>query len=601
MPTATKKREIRQAAPRVQLLPVDRLHPAAENGRKPVSERSLKSLARSIKKNGVMQPIVVRIHPTESDAWEIRAGYRRWRAAKLAGLEKIPAIVKKLDDASALNVTITENLQRENLHPLEEAAVIQRAFDRGYDVEAVAGQLGKTPQFVARRAALTRLVEVWRKEVLKPGSPASRFSPAHLELIARLPEETQLVLAEDGFFSVFGRGFPTVDELRRIIDTGLHSFAAMPWSIADETLDPQAGACTNCPKRSGAQPLLFDPSEVGENGKAAKADRCLDPLCFDRKLVAHVRRAEAEHRAVHPDLTLVQVGSDRMGPVSQEAFGESARRMYVPNFVRSSHPNAVPVMQIDGPKAGKLAYIDNDRTPVVDDGNGKRRKKSANGEPKPATLEERREKHQRRRMAFVVKQIEARLREMKVEDVAAALKSRKQTSDSEHDAPEVVPLLLAFGTTQRFDRPFHGEPWRTYDEIRWTAKAELAVNAVHDVIQIWTRRLIVHDNNQIDLQFGEARRVCRMLGMDFEAIEAAAVQALPQPKSWGLPPEEAPSRNLPAVPHTSEASTDPPTAGSRDVGAVTADDKGSARGKAARRKRPQRGKSRRSRKRVSGT
>ena len=302
---ATKKRECAALARRVQMLPVDRLVPTPENGRRPVSASSLKSLARSIKKNGVLQPILVRRHPVEDGKWEIRAGFRRWRAAQLAGLSTIPALVGKLDDETALSITITENLQRENLHPLEEAAVIQKALDAGFDIEAVASRLGKNPQFVARRSSLTRLIEPWRKAVLTPEAPASRLSPAHLELIARLPEETQQAFAEDDFYAVLGRGFPSVDDLRRIIDGGLHTLGAMPWALDDERLDPQAGACRNCPKRSGAQPLLFEGEEIGANGKAGKAERCLDPACFDRKQVAHVQRCEVEIRASHPALQLV--------------------------------------------------------------------------------------------------------------------------------------------------------------------------------------------------------------------------------------------------------------------------------------------------------
>jgi hypothetical protein len=75
----TKTRQVRaQKAHRVQLLPLDRLRPAADNGRRTNSARSLQSLARSIRKNGVLQPILVRVHSSEPDTWEIRAGHRRW-------------------------------------------------------------------------------------------------------------------------------------------------------------------------------------------------------------------------------------------------------------------------------------------------------------------------------------------------------------------------------------------------------------------------------------------------------------------------------------------------------------------------------------------
>lgn len=523
-------------AHRIQMLPVEQLVPTPDNGRRPISANSLKSLARSIKKHGVLQPILVRVHPTQTDTWEIRAGFRRWRAAKQAGLERIPAIVGKLDDEAALAVTITENLQRENLHPLEEAAVIQKAFDHGFDVEAVAARLGKNVQFVARRASLTHLAEVWRKSVLTSGTPASRLSPAHLELIARLPEETQDLLAQDDFFTVFGRGFPTVADLQRIIDGGLHTLAAMPWSVDDEALDPKAGACRRCPKRSGAHPMLFDGEDLPTNGKLSKTDRCLDPTCFERKQIAHVQRCESELRTAHPNLTLVQIGSGSMSPTARETFGERVQRVYAPTFLKPSDPNAVPAMQVDGPKAGKLVYLDGgSRTDAPDRKRGGPRPKA---EKKPATLDDRRARHHKRRQAFVVKQVDVRLRALSVEEVGQMLGARAGDSTGNACSLEPASLLLAFGTSGRADRGYHEDPWDRYDRLRQEQDDSRTAAAVHDVVQIWVRRLTMHDSSRVEFQASEARRMCEILGIDFAAIEAEAVHALPQPKSWGLSPEE---------------------------------------------------------------
>lgn len=528
---ATKKRECAALARRVQMLPVDRLVPTPENGRRPVSASSLKSLARSIKRNGVLQPILVRRHPVEDGKWEIRAGFRRWRAAQLAGLSTIPALVGKLDDETALSVTITENLQRENLHPLEEAAVIQKALDAGFDIEAVASRLGKNPQFVARRSSLTRLIEPWRKAVLTPEAPASRLSPAHLELIARLPEETQQAFADDDFYAVFGRGFPSVEDLRRIIDGGLHTLGAMPWALDDETLDPQAGACRNCPKRSGAQPLLFEGEEIGANGKAGKAERCLDPACFDRKQVAHVQRCEVEIRASHPALQLVQIGHASVSERAREAFGERCQRHYAPTFVKAGDRNAIPIMQIDGPKAGKLMYID-DGGVRVSATTGRQVRGRNEGEKKPLSLDEKKSRHFKRRQAFVVKQVDARLRKMTVDDVATVMSERVLKSPDDANRLEIVSLLLAFGTSGQANRQFGEDPWEHYDRLRQYDADGRVAQSMHDVLQVWVRRLVVHNNNRIEFQAAEARRMCEILGVDYCAIESEAEQALPEPKSW---------------------------------------------------------------------
>lgn len=295
MPAAKSAKAPRRAVV-VRLLPTDKLVPTADNTRRPITNTSVESLAKSLVRDGVLQPIVVRPHPSEDGKWEIRAGERRWRAAKLAGLAEIPAIIRPLDDQAAMTVTIAENLQRENLHPLEEAAAFRQALDKGLEPKALAAKLGKSAAFVHRRASLTTLSQSWRAEILRPDSEAGRFSVAHLELISRLPAETQELLAENGFHRVFARGFPTVEELRRVIDDGLRTLASMPWKLDDEGLDPKAGACLTCPKRSGMQPALFDAEDAPSNGKVSKSDRCLDPCCFDRKMTAFVLGREAVAR-----------------------------------------------------------------------------------------------------------------------------------------------------------------------------------------------------------------------------------------------------------------------------------------------------------------
>ncbi len=109
----------RQAALRVDQLQRGRYQPRTK-----MDENSLQELAASIRKQGLMQPILVR--PIGSNRYEIIAGERRWRAAKIAGLEEVPALVREVPDSSALAMALVENIQRENLNPLEEAGGVQR-------------------------------------------------------------------------------------------------------------------------------------------------------------------------------------------------------------------------------------------------------------------------------------------------------------------------------------------------------------------------------------------------------------------------------------------------------------------------------------------
>lgn len=542
MPKVKAKPKV-SSPPKFEIVAIDRLMPTPDNRRKPISDASIRSLAQSIKGDGLLQPIIVREHPSQSDRFEIRAGERRWRACKLAGLKEVPVVLRKLDNEQALAVTIAENLLRKDLHPLEEADAIQLAFDREYDLKAIASRLGKSTGYLARRASLTRLSKAWRAEVMKSDSDASRLSAAHLELIARLPEATQDSLADDHFWPVFGRGFPTVKELRQIVDGCLRSLGAMPWDPVDETIDPKAGSCVNCPKRSSQHAMLFPEDDSGKNGKAPKDDRCLDPLCFDRKHVAFVHRCECKHRAQHPNLRLVEIGVGTLAPAIQEAFGDRIERMYAPKLVKASKPNAVPVMQVDGPKAGKLVFIDMGES-VSANGNGRsQRPRGADGKVVPLTLAERRARLQKRRDAFVVKHVHEFLRNLTPEkalEIVSPWTQRRINREAGATVFAPVALLTAFGSTKRADYVDGGDAWKQYDSIRETEPNHEAAAALLAVVQVWIKRLTIQGGHTVSAQAEDARRMCQILGIDFLALFTEARRAIPQPKSWPDPEEPDP-------------------------------------------------------------
>jgi ParB family chromosome partitioning protein len=116
-------------APRDSLttLPVSRIRPGRYQPRTRMGQEALAELAASIKSQGLMQPVLVR--PVDRDRYELIAGERRWRAAQMAGLQEIPALVREVPDESALAMSLIENIQRENLNPMEEAAGLQRLVD----------------------------------------------------------------------------------------------------------------------------------------------------------------------------------------------------------------------------------------------------------------------------------------------------------------------------------------------------------------------------------------------------------------------------------------------------------------------------------------
>jgi ParB family chromosome partitioning protein len=134
-------------------LNVKHLHPGRFQPRRAIHESELESLANSIKEQGVLQPIVVR--NLANDGYEIIAGERRWRAAQLAGLSTVPVIIKNVPDEVALAIAIIENIQRENLNPLEEAIAFERLGNEfGLSHEKIAAAVGKS------RTTITNLLRI---------------------------------------------------------------------------------------------------------------------------------------------------------------------------------------------------------------------------------------------------------------------------------------------------------------------------------------------------------------------------------------------------------------------------------------------------------
>ena len=155
--SATARAEAeRRTTGNLRTLPIDSLHPSPIQPRTVFNEAELDELAQSIKQNGVLQPILVR--QRSGGGYEIIAGERRWRAAQRAGIHELPAIVREFDDDQALEVALVENLQREDLNPLEEAEAFQRLIARfGHTQDAVAQAIGKSRSHVTNMIRLLDL------------------------------------------------------------------------------------------------------------------------------------------------------------------------------------------------------------------------------------------------------------------------------------------------------------------------------------------------------------------------------------------------------------------------------------------------------------
>ncbi len=139
-------------------LPVGQIYPNAKQPRKVFEKGALDDLAASIKEKGILQPILVRPHPDKSNAYEIVAGERRWRASQMAQLHEVPVIIRDIKDRDALEFALIENMQRDDLTAMEEAETFQRLISEfGHTHEEIGTALGKSRTYIANTLRLLQL------------------------------------------------------------------------------------------------------------------------------------------------------------------------------------------------------------------------------------------------------------------------------------------------------------------------------------------------------------------------------------------------------------------------------------------------------------
>ncbi len=159
----------------VQQLPVNKVKPRKDQPRRHFSEEKIAELAQSIQEHGVIQPIVVRKNQT---GYEIVAGERRWRACKIAGLTEIPVIIKNVEEVVINELALIENLQRENLNPIEEAIAFQKLVNQfKVTQEQLAQRLGKSRPYIANALRLNNLPAEIQQQVASGELTAGHVRP----------------------------------------------------------------------------------------------------------------------------------------------------------------------------------------------------------------------------------------------------------------------------------------------------------------------------------------------------------------------------------------------------------------------------------------
>jgi ParB/RepB/Spo0J family partition protein len=284
-------------------IPLASIVPSPRNPRKSIDMAALAGLVESIKANGILQPILVRPAPTSirlggkksplGDCFEIVAGERRFRAASLAGLEKIPARVVQMDDRQAADARLVENDQREDITPSERAAAYQERIDAGITVDELAQIVGKSTSTVRSILLLRRMPKLLAEAVNSGSVPAGVAA-----MVCRIPNEEQrekmaycVVHGIDGYdfqtlnpkkppeaWQTSGQPLSYRDTKEAIKDLCMIELKGAPFSRKSLTLLPAAGSCDACPKRAGNDPDLV--------ADGVRADICTDPACYQAKVAA---------------------------------------------------------------------------------------------------------------------------------------------------------------------------------------------------------------------------------------------------------------------------------------------------------------------------
>jgi len=219
-------------------IPIDLIQRGKYQPRMDMHEDALTELAASIKQQGVMQPIVIR--PISADRYEIIAGERRWRATQLAGLDSIPAIIKPVSDDAAIAMSLIENIQRENLNPIEEAVALKRLQDEfELTQQQVADAVGKSRATVTNLMRLINL-SLDTRVMLERGD----IEMGHARALLALPQEQQTHAAR----SVVGGGLSVrqTEALVRRLLSGPGKKTATPTNpdirLLEQTLAEKIGA-----------------------------------------------------------------------------------------------------------------------------------------------------------------------------------------------------------------------------------------------------------------------------------------------------------------------------------------------------------------------
>ena len=477
-------------------------------------------LVDSVKRNGVLVDVAARPitdvlrevlagharDMAKGAKYEVLYGERRLRAARLAGLETIPAIVHEgLTDEQAFELTFGENFNREDLKPLEEAKAVSILLRKcGGNVLKVCEKMGKSERAVRRRMRLIALSDGWVKAIEDPASPPGRAGLEHLEVIARLPRETQdqlLKKATDGRLLEEWGGDPrSVQSLEKEIGRLLHVIGSVAW----------AKSCEGCPRRSDAEdmaPLCGAAGNGKKPEKGAKAT-CLDPECWLAKHREYIQEREKALKKEHGK-KLLRITNAEYGDRTELSSKALKSCDYVK--AKKGDKGAEPALVVEGSGFGSVEFVKRLRTAG-----------SSTPKPKEPSLQEKKKRLGRKRWAWVVDQLRAKL--------------KKMSCPFQQD--QLMALAAVFGCR-------NGTYWGARDPKRWTVWKRVYPLTKKSrqlcIEDLWTgvRKELVERLHHwgaaeaLDASvITEANKQAELLKVDLKPWHEQAAKKFPEPPAW---------------------------------------------------------------------
>lgn len=487
---------------------VDAIYPSPVN--KCTGQRSnVDDLIKSIAAQGLLQPPIVRKHPTTENAYELVIGERRWRACSSI-VDEMPVFIHDLTDVEAHEKTITENMQREDLSPLEEAESIQVLISDGLSVEEIADRLGKDVKWIARRSKLSNLIPEIIAVYNDPDSQSGirSWTGAHFELLARFDQNIQRIYFDNIVDD------PCVKPLRELKDD-MNSFlmhlSSAPWKLNDTDLCPSAGACSDCTKRTSLQTNLFDQEEI----KGKIVDKCIDAECWKEKSRSFVLKRESELREKNPSLIIVNRNKHRGIFDRDDHFVRDALDGYAVAECKKTDPDAELALVVDGNDLGRVKWVKT----LFGKGNTK--------QSGPKSLDERREGLSKRRRKRVI------------DLVIGILVSERQNPSiiTKLDQIKQLSMAIIWGSRRYetvIDDPDYDmfDDWKNYKTFTGCFDVEsMPVELARCVLPSWIDILeYIKKSDSVDLD--AVRSYTDYLSIDLDEICRKVELEIKEPKSW---------------------------------------------------------------------